>query len=78
MGLVGRNGAGRSTLVKLLCRFYDPERGAILWDGVDRRRTQPSPHPRTPAPVPTPDHTTAGRHHDSIAKDFRANPRMPR
>ncbi|WP_406291715.1 ABC transporter ATP-binding protein [Embleya sp. NBC_00896] len=37
MGLVGRNGTGKSTLIKLLCRFYDPERGAILWDGVDIR-----------------------------------------
>jgi ATP-binding cassette subfamily B protein len=38
VGLVGLNGAGKSTIVKLLCRFYDPERGAVLWDGVDVRR----------------------------------------
>lgn len=37
LALVGLNGAGKSTMVKLLCRFYDPERGAILWDGVDLR-----------------------------------------
>lgn len=36
-GLVGLNGAGKSTIVKLLCRFYDPDRGQILWDGVDLR-----------------------------------------
>ncbi|MEV6963803.1 ABC transporter ATP-binding protein [Hamadaea sp. NPDC051192] len=36
-GLVGLNGAGKSTVVKLLCRFYDPVRGRILWDGVDLR-----------------------------------------
>jgi ATP-binding cassette subfamily B protein len=35
--LVGANGAGKSTVVKLLCRFYDPTAGAILWDGVDLR-----------------------------------------
>lgn len=35
--LVGHNGAGKSTMVKLLCRFYDPTRGAVLWDGVDLR-----------------------------------------
>ncbi|MFI0445481.1 ABC transporter ATP-binding protein [Actinomadura sp. 6N118] len=35
--LVGPNGGGKSTLVKLLCRFYDPTRGAVLWDGVDLR-----------------------------------------
>ncbi len=37
LALVGLNGAGKSTIVKLLCRFYDPCRGAILWDGVDIR-----------------------------------------
>ncbi|MEV0273469.1 ABC transporter ATP-binding protein [Hamadaea sp. NPDC050747] len=36
-GLVGLNGAGKSTVVKLLCRFYDPVRGRISWDGVDLR-----------------------------------------
>ncbi|WP_157246378.1 ABC transporter ATP-binding protein [Nonomuraea typhae] len=38
VGLVGVNGCGKSTLVKLLCRFYDPTRGAITWDGVDLRQ----------------------------------------
>jgi ATP-binding cassette subfamily B protein len=37
IALVGRNGCGKSTLVKLLCRFYDPVRGTIRWDGVDIR-----------------------------------------
>ncbi|MFI6741103.1 ABC transporter ATP-binding protein [Nonomuraea sp. NPDC050451] len=37
VALVGRNGSGKSTMVKLLCRFYDPTKGAILWDGVDLR-----------------------------------------
>jgi ATP-binding cassette subfamily B protein len=37
LALVGHNGAGKSTVVKLLCRFYDPTRGAILWDGLDLR-----------------------------------------
>jgi ATP-binding cassette subfamily B protein len=41
VALVGRNGAGKSTVVKLLCRFYDPTRGAILWDGVDLRDLDP-------------------------------------
>jgi ATP-binding cassette, subfamily B, bacterial len=37
VALVGVNGVGKSTLAKLLCRFYDPQRGAVLWDGVDLR-----------------------------------------
>ncbi|MFI5913185.1 ABC transporter ATP-binding protein [Dactylosporangium sp. NPDC051541] len=37
VGLVGLNGAGKSTLVKLLGRLYEPQRGRILWDGVDLR-----------------------------------------
>jgi ATP-binding cassette subfamily B protein len=37
IGLVGKNGAGKSTIVKLLCRLYDPVEGAILLDGVDLR-----------------------------------------
>jgi ATP-binding cassette, subfamily B, bacterial len=37
VALVGRNGAGKSTVVKLICRFYDPQRGSIRWRGVDIR-----------------------------------------
>jgi ATP-binding cassette, subfamily B, bacterial len=37
VGVVGLNGAGKSTMVKLLCRFYDPDRGAIRWDRHDLR-----------------------------------------
>jgi len=37
VALVGANGAGKSTIVKLLCRFYDVTEGAILVNGVDLR-----------------------------------------
>ena len=37
IGLVGRSGAGKSTIVNLLLRFYDLERGAIRIDGQDIR-----------------------------------------
>jgi len=36
IALVGLNGAGKSTFVKLLCGFYDPGEGRILIDGTDR------------------------------------------
>ena len=35
--LVGENGQGKTTLVKLMARLYDPTAGAILLDGVDLR-----------------------------------------
>ena len=35
--LVGTNGAGKSTIVKLACRFYDPDRGRVLLGGEDVR-----------------------------------------
>ena len=37
VALVGETGAGKSTLAKLVARFYDPQRGRILIDGTDVR-----------------------------------------
>jgi len=37
LGVAGRTGAGKSTLMSLLMRFYDPSKGQILLDGVDLR-----------------------------------------
>lgn len=37
VGLIGSNGAGKSTVIKLMFRFYDPTEGRILLDGVDIR-----------------------------------------
>ncbi|MBK9245914.1 MAG: ABC transporter ATP-binding protein [Burkholderiales bacterium] len=37
VGIVGRTGAGKTTLVNLLTRFHDPLDGALLLDGVDMR-----------------------------------------
>ena len=37
MALVGETGAGKSTVVKLLARFYDPDTGSVLVDGRDLR-----------------------------------------
>ncbi len=37
LALVGHTGAGKTTIINLLLRFYDPQRGTILVDGVDIR-----------------------------------------
>jgi ATP-binding cassette subfamily B protein len=37
LAIVGQNGAGKTTIAKLLCRLYDPQSGAITIDGVDLR-----------------------------------------
>ncbi len=41
IALVGANGAGKTTIVKLLCRLYDPDAGRITIDGIDLRRFDP-------------------------------------
>jgi len=37
VAIVGHTGAGKTTVINLLTRFYDPQRGTILLDGVDIR-----------------------------------------
>jgi ATP-binding cassette subfamily B protein len=37
LAIVGQNGAGKTTIAKLLCRLYDPQSGTITIDGVDLR-----------------------------------------
>jgi ATP-binding cassette subfamily B protein len=37
LAIVGQNGAGKTTIAKLLCRLYDPQSGAITIDGADLR-----------------------------------------
>ncbi len=42
VALVGPSGGGKSTLVKAIARFFDPQEGAVLVDGQDLREIEPS------------------------------------
>ncbi len=52
VAIVGATGAGKSSLVALLARFYDPQQGQVLLDGVDIRRLDLSALRRAVAVVP--------------------------
>jgi ATP-binding cassette subfamily B protein len=41
IALVGENGSGKTTFIKLLCRLYDPDAGRITLDGTDIRQMDP-------------------------------------
>lgn len=40
IALVGESGGGKSSLIKLIQRLYDPSSGSILWDGIDLRNAK--------------------------------------
>lgn len=41
IAICGSNGSGKTTIVNLICRFYDPNRGSILIDGRDVKQMDP-------------------------------------
>lgn len=42
LAVVGENGSGKTTFIKLLCRLYDPQEGEILLNGIDIKKYNPS------------------------------------
>ena len=51
LAIVGENGAGKTTFVKLLARLYDPDGGRVTIDGIDLRELDPVSWRRRIAPV---------------------------
>ncbi len=67
VALVGETGAGKSTVVKLLARFYDPTAGAVLVDGIDLRAYDLSAYRRELGYVPQEGFLFTGSIRDNIA-----------
>jgi ATP-binding cassette subfamily B protein len=67
VALVGHTGAGKSTIAKLLARFYDPVEGAITIDGVDLRDVTQGSLRRQLGVVPQEGFLFAGTVHENIA-----------
>ncbi len=67
VALVGATGAGKSTLVKLLARFYDAGSGDVLVDGVDVRRYRLADYRHRLGVVPQEPHLFTGDVADNIA-----------
>jgi ATP-binding cassette, subfamily B, bacterial len=67
VALVGETGAGKSTLVKLVARFYDATAGSVLVDGVDVRDYDLASYRHRLGVVPQEAHLFAGTIRDAIA-----------
>jgi ATP-binding cassette subfamily B protein len=67
VALVGHTGAGKSTIAKLLARFYDPREGRITIDGVDLREISQASLRRQLGVVPQEGFLFAGTVRDNIA-----------
>ena len=67
VALVGHTGAGKSTIAKLLARFYDPREGRITIDGVDLRDVTQASLRRQLGIVPQQGFLFAGTVRDNIA-----------
>ncbi|MEJ7648332.1 MAG: ABC transporter ATP-binding protein [Nakamurella sp.] len=67
VAVVGATGAGKSTLVKLIARYYDVSEGAVLIDGRDLRTLELQSYRRHLAVVPQEPHLFSGTIRDNIA-----------
>jgi ATP-binding cassette subfamily B protein len=67
VALVGETGAGKSTVVKLLARFYDPTQGAVAVDGRDLRSLDLTEYRQRLGVVPQEAYLSPGTIRDAIA-----------
>lgn len=69
LGIVGQTGSGKSTLIKLLCRFYDPTEGNIFIGGVNLRTIDPYDLRRLVVMVPQRSFLFSGTIRDNLILD---------
>lgn len=67
LALVGKTGAGKSTIVKLLARYYDPTSGSVRMDGTDIRDHELEAYRARIGVVPQEPHLFTGTVADNIA-----------
>src|SRR4029077_176086 len=67
LALVGATGAGKSTIAKLVARFYDPQRGRVLVDGHDLRSLRQQALRRQLGIVPQEGYLFSGSIRENIA-----------
>jgi ATP-binding cassette subfamily B protein len=67
VALVGRTGAGKSTMMKLAARFYDPTEGRVLVDGHDLRDLDPTAYRQQLGYVPQEPFLFSGTIRDNVA-----------
>jgi ATP-binding cassette, subfamily B, multidrug efflux pump len=69
LGIVGRTGSGKSTLIKLLCRFYDPTSGSILVGNENLRQISPSELRKHVLMIPQRSFLFSGTIYDNLVLD---------
>lgn len=67
IALVGGNGSGKTSLIKLLCRLYDPDGGRILLDGTDIRHFESEAYRRQLSVI----FQDYGRYADTVRENIR-------
>lgn len=73
IALVGPTGAGKSTVVKLIARFYDPTGGRVLVDDVDIRDYDPTTYRQHLGVVPQEAHLFTGDVASNVAYAYRTD-----
>ncbi len=76
LGIVGQTGSGKSTLIKLLCRFYDPVSGEILIGGQNLRQINPSELRKEMLMIPQRSFLFSGSIYDNLVLDKKIAPAL--